>query len=309
MIVLFLSLLSLVSAREIALYFGQSNSKPLIDYCADDSADIFILSFLDKFGAGRENNFEIGDASGYYGGTIANGAGNSFLNDLSGQIQWCQGKGKKVLLSLGGGSSKDGYGFSSAGDASGFASYLWDAFLGGSGVSRPFNTAKLDGLDLDIEKTYGDNTAYYVDFVNKLRDLYSTDSSKQYYVSAAPQPPLYYDDLLGDVINNSWFDYLFIQCYNQSPDFNLGEDAFEQGWESYTNKLKDWKNPNVQLFVGLPGNSKAADDGYVPIYKIKGDLGSGILNSPSFGGFMVWEAGQENTVDGKSYSQALRGLL
>lgn len=177
MIALFLSLLSLVSAREIALYFGQADSKPLIDYCADDSADIFILSFLSQFGAGRENKLEIGDASGYYGGTIADGAGNPFLNDLSGQIQWCQGKGKKVLLSLGGGYSKDGYGFSSAGDASGFASYLWDAFLGGSGVSRPFNTAKLDGLDLDIESTYGDNTAYYVEFVNKLRDLYSTDSS------------------------------------------------------------------------------------------------------------------------------------
>lgn len=307
MIALFLSLLSLVSARQIALYFGQSNSKPLIDYCADDSADIFILSFLDKFGAGRENNINIYDDSGDYNGTISDGAGNSFLNDLSGQIQWCQRKGKKVLLSLGG--SQESYGFSSAGDASGFASCLCDAFLGGSGVSRPFNTAKLDGLDLDIEAANDGDPALYINFVNELRNLYSTDSSKQYYVSAAPQPPLYYDDLLRDVIDNSWFDYLFIQCYNQSPDFNLGEDAFEQGWESYTNKLKDWKNPNVQLFVGLPGDS-AAGEGYVPIYKIKGDLGSGILNSPSFGGgFMVWEAGEETTVDGKSYSQALRGLL
>lgn len=300
------ALLSLASAREIALYWGQADAKPLIDYCAEDAADIFILAFVDDFGAGRPDDFNLSEEGGkYYGGSIAGGAGDAFLNDLSGQIQWCQNKGKKVLVSLGG--SDGNYGFSSAGDASGFANYLWDAFLGGSGTQRPFNSAKLDGIDLDIEKTSGDSPALYVDFVNELRNLYATDSSKQYYISSAPQPPLDQDQFLGKVINDAWMDYLFVQFYNNDP-FNLGDQYFLNGWESYTNVRHTWKNPNAKIFVGLPGESSAGD-GYVPIEKIKGDLGSGILNSPAFGGFMVWEAGEENTVNGEDYSKALRSLL
>ena len=44
------------------------------------------------------------------------------------------------------------------------ADQIWNVYLGGSATDRPFGTAVLDGVDLDIEKY----TPYYPDFVVQL---------------------------------------------------------------------------------------------------------------------------------------------
>lgn len=43
---------------------------------------------------------------------------------------------------------------------------LWLAYLGGSGVNRPFDVAVLDGIDLDVEAASGKQ--YYADFIRTL---------------------------------------------------------------------------------------------------------------------------------------------
>ena len=58
-------------------------------------------------------------------------------------------------------------------------------FLGGTSDTRPFGSAVLDGIDLDIE---GGGTTYFASFVNRIREL-SQGASKQYYVTGAPQCP------------------------------------------------------------------------------------------------------------------------
>lgn len=296
----------MVTASEIALYWGQTSSRSLLDYCSEDgSADIYVLSFLNDFGSGRTANLNIGDKSGRYDGPVSKASGSRVLQRLSGDIEKCQEKGKKIFLSLGGGAGK--YGFKDAADASNFANYLWEAFLGGSGESRPFGNVKIDGFDLDIEAPNDGDPALYIDFVNELRNLYSTDSSKDYYVSAAPQPPLNIERNLGDAVKNAWFDYLLIQFYNNG-DFDLNGVSFKGAWNSYQNHVHEWKNPSVKLLVGLPGNKRAAGNGYVTIDEVKAKLPV-FANSPNFDGFSVWEAGQETTVGGKSYSHALRELL
>lgn len=72
----------------------------------------------------------------------------------------------------------------SSGDAEATAQQIWDAYLGGSGGSRPFGSAVLDGVDLDIENNHG--SQYYADFVDKLQSLWS-GASKRYYLTAVPQ--------------------------------------------------------------------------------------------------------------------------
>lgn len=59
------------------------------------------------------------------------------------QIEACQKNGKIVTLSLGGADSEPG--FSSNSQAVAFANQVWDSFLGGSGPTRPFGSAVLDG--------------------------------------------------------------------------------------------------------------------------------------------------------------------
>jgi chitinase len=55
------------------------------------------------------------------------------------------------------------------------ANNIWNLFLGGSSSTRPFGSAVLDGVDLDIE--VGAPTGYAA-FVNQIRML-SAGASKQ----------------------------------------------------------------------------------------------------------------------------------
>ncbi|GME96409.1 unnamed protein product [Ambrosiozyma monospora] len=147
-----LSLSAVASATEIALYWGQSTAKQdsLATYCSKGDADIFILSFMNNFSsASNDPPFEINfsDACGIKG---ANGILK--CDTIATDINTCQKLGKKVFLSLGGGTGS--YGFKSKEDGEAFADTLWNYFGAGKGVStedRPFGDSIVDGFDFDIE--------------------------------------------------------------------------------------------------------------------------------------------------------------
>lgn len=54
-----------------------------------------------------------------------------------------------VTLSLGG--ATGGVGFQSDSQATSFADTLWNLFFAGKSETRPFGSAVMDGIDLDIE--------------------------------------------------------------------------------------------------------------------------------------------------------------
>ncbi|KAL9978994.1 hypothetical protein ACROYT_G016583 [Oculina patagonica] len=66
-------------------------------------------------------------------------------------IKECQKRGKKVLMSIGG-ATGDGT-LPSPAKAKEFVHTLYDLFLGGNGYTdiRPFGSAIMEGIDLDIE--------------------------------------------------------------------------------------------------------------------------------------------------------------
>lgn len=113
-----------------------------------------------------------------------------------------------LTLSLGGGGGT--YGFTSDTQAESFADTIWNLFLGGSSSTRPFGTAVLDGVDLDIEQ--GGSTGYPA-FINRMRTHYASDTSKKYYITGAPQC-VYPDASLGPTLNSAWFDMVMVQFYN-----------------------------------------------------------------------------------------------
>jgi len=131
-------------------------------------------------------------------------------------IKTCQAAGKKILLSLGGAAGS--YGFTSDSQAEAFADTLWNLFGGGTSSTRPFDDAVIDGFDLDIE---GGSTTGYTAFINQMRVHYSSDSSKTYYISGAPQCPLP-DAYLNSALTTAHFDFIFVQFYNNYCTYPLG---------------------------------------------------------------------------------------
>jgi chitinase len=201
---------------KMAIYWGQESNGPeqsLRYYCESGrNFDIIIMAFVYLF--------PDADGSKYPGLNFAGHCSDTFdgysdvLNcqsTIGPDITYCQSQGVQVLLSFGG--AEGAYGFESDTDASTFATTVWNMFMEGTSSVRPFGQdVYIDGVDLDIEQ--GDDTGYAT-FISTLRSYFAT-SSRQYYISAAPQCP--YPDILGPTsgspFTTAWFDYVWIQFYN-----------------------------------------------------------------------------------------------
>ncbi|GME74916.1 unnamed protein product [Ambrosiozyma monospora] len=296
------ALLSFVaSASEIALYWGQAGAntqqESLASYCSKGDADIFILSFMDTFSsadAQMDINF-----SNACGGTRANN-GLMECTQIGEDIKTCQKLGKKIFLSLGGASGS--YGFSSDSVAEGFAETLWDYFGAGTGKStseRPFGDAVVDGFDFDIE---GGGATGYAALATKLRDYYAQDSSKTYYISAAPQCP-YPDSYVGDLLSKAKVDYAFVQFYN---NYCSVDGTFN--WDTWADFAKSAPNDQIKIFLGLPGSSASAGSGYIDTDTIKSTINGAIAaNNANFGGVMLWDA--SSSYANGNFVSDLRGVL
>lgn len=284
---------SITAASDLALYWGQASAgseKSLGSYCETGAGDIYVISFINEFGGGRATSLNVAGHSGAISELSIPTIGND--------IEKCQKLGKKVLLSLGGAAGT--YGFNSNSNAEEVANELWNAFGGGHGINRPFGDVKIDGFDLDIENKQ--DAEQYVAFVDELRSLYAKDSSKSYYTSAAPQCP-FPDASSGKAIAGAHMDFLFIQFYNNYCSLE-GSNFNYDTWQNFASSSSP--NPDVKLYVGLPGAKSAAGSGYVTIQEIKSKLSS-FAGSANFGGFMAWDASQanQNTVNGETFAEQL----
>lgn len=122
-----LSLLMLILARGsdaggIAIYWGQNgNEGTLAETCGTGNYDFVNIAFLSTFGNGQTPMINLaGHCDPYSNGCTG----------LSSDINSCQAKGIKVILSIGGGAGS--YYLTSKEDAGQVATYLWNNFLGGS---------------------------------------------------------------------------------------------------------------------------------------------------------------------------------
>ncbi|CAO3640813.1 unnamed protein product [Cunninghamella echinulata] len=309
---LFLFVLSFqwIHAHQVVQYWGQNSAskekgsdaqKPLSYYCQDDTQDILIISFVHIFGMGDSFSFDISTAGNKCDGLLPNSLLLNCENTMEKEIQFCQKRNKKVFLSLGGASGS--YGLSSPKEGEKWAKLIWNTFGNGKAKHRPFGKAIVDGFDLDIE---AGSIEGYTSFVNTMKKLYATDSSRDYYISGAPQCA-FPDAWLGDALNNAWFDYVFIQFYNnycgvQSDQFNYDT------WDQWTKEKS--KNKDVQLFVGIPGSPSAAGSGYIPYNKVK-SIYQQLSSLDSFGGFMLWDASQSytNTEVKPNFAKAVSKLV
>lgn len=293
----FVSAFNAASESNMVYYYGQNSAgtqRPLAEYCQADSADAFVLAFMNAF-----PNIQLNFANACQ----TTFPGNQLLHcpSMAKDIKYCQSKGKAILLSMGGASGA--YGFTSDSEAKQFADIVWNMFLGGSVDQRPFDDAVLDGIDLDIE---GGSTTGYTAFVDQLRSHFASDSSKKYYITAAPQCP-YPDAMLGSTLDSAWVDMVFVQFYNNY----CGLNAYPRGFNYRTwNKWAKTKavNKGVKIFIGAPGSPRAAGSGYVGASKLNSIVNSiRSKYSSTFGGVMVWDASQ--ALDGSGWGQSVAANL
>ena len=135
------ALLATCHAGGIAIYWGQNDGEAsLSDTCASGNYKFVILAFVYKFGKGQTPQLDLASHCDPSSGGC---------KGLSEDINLCQRRGIKVLLSIGG--AVGSYGLSSPADARQVAAYLWNSYLGGTS-SRPLGDAVLDGIDFDIER-------------------------------------------------------------------------------------------------------------------------------------------------------------
>ncbi|BBM99615.1 protein MpGH18.1 [Marchantia polymorpha subsp. ruderalis] len=274
MVVLVLaSVSSQASAGLIASYWGQNGGEgTLADACASSNYDIIMLAFLYRFGNGLTPALNLaGHCDPASGG----------CQGLVSEINSCQSRGVKVILSLGGGVGD--YGFSSAAEALELAQYLWDNYLGGSSSSSPLGAAKLDGIDLDIEQG---GSQYYPDLIMALKTMAQSNAYKRLYVTAAPQCPFPDASLgpaSGTALSTGLVDLVFVQFYNNYCGYGGGLDQLVTVWRQWAGAL-----PGSQIFLGLPASPDAAGSGYVDPSTVTGQIIPAISTVPNYGGVMLF---------------------
>ncbi|KAF5648417.1 endochitinase 2 precursor [Fusarium sp. NRRL 52700] len=306
-------------------YWGQLGSDSLKSYC-DSAPEYVTLSFVNQAPEHTESgypgtNFAGHCAAGVY--SNKHGVASSLLSEcytIKEGIPYCQERGVKVLLSIGGVYNEAGSNYKVTTDDKGvdFADFLYKAF-GPYDQSwdgpRPFDSddgttrPAVDGFDFDIEHDLPNGP--YIAMINELRRLNSN-----VIITGAPQCPTsdqYF--YMKDMINQAKFDALFIQFYNNPgcdaiPDPSVSWDRFNyDDWEGIVEDSAC--SQNAKLYVGLPASEAAAPGGgYLEPEAMK-DLVCALKDKTHFAGVSLWDLtrGAGNEIDGKNYNEHVMDAL
>lgn len=287
--------------KNIAVYWGQNSygassgsleQQDLATYCSNTDIDIIPMAFLYQITTGEGGQPVINFANTGNDCTTFDGTELLHCPQVGADIKTCQSQGKKIILSVGGATYTEG-GFSSSDAAVTAANLVWNTFGPDSnnGALRPFDDAVIDGFDMDFESTVSNVAA----FAQQLRTNMDGDSSKSYYLTAAPQCP-YPDAADNDMLNAVSFDAVFVQFYNNYCGLgsyvagSTTQNNFDfNTWDNWAKTTS--ANKNIQVFLGVPADTTAAGSGYEPISSLTPIIQYSQTFS-SFGGVMMWDASQ-----------------
>ncbi|KAF8268137.1 glycoside hydrolase superfamily [Lactarius quietus] len=286
----------------LAVYWGQDgsgNQQDISTYCKDSTVDNIIIAFLDVFyGQGGQPEINLANTCSSSGDSVFEGTNLADCSFMTSQIETCQKNGKIVTLSLGGADSTPG--FSSDAQAQAYADQIWNIFLGGWSSTRPFGTAVLDGVDLDIEKG---SPSGYAAFVNQIRAR-AKGASKQYYVTAAPQC-VFPDANIGAALNEAPFDAVYVQFYNNYCGLNQPHKYNFDTWDKWAKTQS--ANKDIKVYIGAPASKDAASTGYVELSTLANYAKQAQNDFSSFGGVMLWDVSM--AVANDNFHQSIKSSL
>ena len=132
----------------------------------------------------------------------------------------------------------------------------------------------------------------------------NSDSSKKYYLSAAPQCPIPDESIPLEAMQT--MDFVWVQFYN-NPGCNLDSPGFAASFKQWSSDLsKGGKGP--QLLVGAPGCPvpQCSGSAYVDGNAL-GPILDGVKSAPNFGGVMLWEGSRAKK--NNDFIKTVKGLL
>ncbi|KAG2119374.1 glycoside hydrolase family 18 protein [Suillus clintonianus] len=303
----------MLSNENLAVYWGQNSygainpdntahwQQTLSYYCKDNVIDTFPIAFLvDSYAEGNLPSIDLANICNSGNADYFPGTGLLNCSFLASDIEMCQSAGKAVTISLGGGSGN--IHFQNDAQAAAYAKTIWNLFLGGTSKTRPFGSAILDGIDMDIE---GGSQTGYVSFLTALRKLMNR-SKKKYYITAAPQCP-YPDGYIGKTLNTVGFDAVYVQFYNNYcglKHYNNRNDWNFATWDKWAKNVSP--NRDVKVYIGAPASS-AAGSGYVNSKQMTTIIQQTRSNYSSFGGVMLWDVSDAHA--NHRYDKAVKQAL
>ncbi|RFU72543.1 chitinase chi18-17, partial [Trichoderma arundinaceum] len=205
-------------------------------------------------------------------------------------IECQQTYGKTIMMSLFGATYTES-GFSSSTAAVSAAQEIWAMFgpvQNGNSTPRPFGTAVVDGFDFDLEDPIENNME---PFAAELRSLMDANTSKKFYLSAAPQ--CVYPDVSDESFINGQvpFDWVNVQFYNSPCGVAQYPNSFAwSDWDNWARTVS--ANKNAKVLIGTAGNVGGVNPGYYPTDAQLAGAISLAKGSASFGGVMLWDMAQ-----------------
>jgi hypothetical protein len=296
------------SNKNIAVYFGQAPNtagSSIQEQCEDPHISIVILSYVTEWDLNGSGYPQLNLGSNCPSQThdqsqLAPGLWD--CDRLVPQVMYCQSIGKKVLISIGGNSSGGATQFDNVSEAESRANLMWDLFgagnLGPSGLNiRPFGNLSLDGFDV---ASVTPDTNYWSTFGTVLRNLYLTDKSKNYLLTASPQCvrpdpaiPMNYIQMTDIVIVQSYQDN---DCAFGLPgwDKNLVGWAQDVGW--HADGTYDLTVDNVappRVMIGAIAWNEDRQSGWINSSTpfLEENIAE-VINMTGFGGICLWDGAQ-----------------
>ena len=298
-VVLLLSVSQINAKSSIAVYWGSNDANSstgelpsLVEYCK--KANVVIISHLCYDGP----QFKLKIA----GMNCTTGETNvPHCPGIGEQIKKCQRANTKVLISL-----RGSYYFGQGGNATRFASFIWNNFFNVSSMygGRPFDDATLDGIMIHLGN--GTDNGFYT-FIHELaRSMKQDNSGKKYYISAAALNCRGYREL--QVIQNMSkmhaLDYIGVLQYSSNCQFDPNDpQAFINGWNY-------WAMLNVPIYIGLKVDLSCSE---CPnnVKKLIHTINNECKSSSLFRGVIVRDASLDKNKknDGTTYMDCINDVL
>lgn len=165
-------------------------------------------------------------------------------------------------------------------------------------------------MDVDNESGNGDN---YDTFLSTLAASIKGDSSRTYYLSAAPEAGHVGagDSTSIPKSTMKYYDWLNVQFYNDATN-ELGAPGFNSTVKAW-NTLLDGISPSPKLVVAMPGGKGAAQEPLsAPAIQTADQIKTTIAGIKSmglshFGGVAIWDAGY--AAGNTGFSAAVKAAL
>lgn len=175
--------------------------------------------------------------------------------------------------------------------------YLWNAFLGGhrKDVHRPFGDAKLDGVDLFLErgtpaKAYHDNDMLPA----KLSSMGKGNGKPIHVTATVPCSFMSHPDR--SVLTKGIYESIHIRFFDDEDGNSDCKAYSEEVWDRWTAAYSSSK-----IFLGLPASPEAAKQGYLYPKSLYYGVLPVVQKTANYGGVMLWDRYYDKSANYSSY--------